>query len=358
MRYLLPLALALALLAREGFAGDALQLSPGQAGLYEGTVILKQSSGDGSSETKAKASLAFRARSGAPGKLLVAAVRLVEFDGDDARPPLYGFDELAGAGPFGLVSSEDVAGDLEESSAEISPFLPAAFLPAFSPPGEGEEAKSDAEVSFAGLATVKAALVTRARKDGAAVEVVRELAAGSKPSFKFQGSPATLTGWSERYVVDPATRLPSRVETRIAADVKVSGGEGEGDAEGDGADATTVKLERAIALEAKRLVGADGADSAKTAALDRDLQGIGADFAAFVAPDEIAKKIEAFKGQAKDTVLELAGKALSPRLDAYRSMGLGKAAPEFTLESLEGKQVSFREATKGKVTLLSFWGVG
>ena len=37
---------------------------------------------------------------------------------------------------------------------------------------------------------------------------------------------------------------------------------------------------------------------------------------------------------------------------------LGKPAPDFTLSDLDGKQVNFRKETAGKVTLLSFWGVG
>jgi cytochrome c biogenesis protein CcmG/thiol:disulfide interchange protein DsbE len=36
---------------------------------------------------------------------------------------------------------------------------------------------------------------------------------------------------------------------------------------------------------------------------------------------------------------------------------VGSPAPDFTLEAMDGSKVAFREATRGKVVLLSFWGV-
>jgi hypothetical protein len=68
--------------------------------------------------------------------------------------------------------------------------------------------------------------------------------------------------------------------------------------------------------------------------------------------------------------VEIASKVLSTRLGAYRTVFekdedarklaalFGSQAPDFTLEALDGKKVSFRELGRGKPVLLSFWGYG
>ena len=67
---------------------------------------------------------------------------------------------------------------------------------------------------------------------------------------------------------------------------------------------------------------------------------------------------------------EIAAKALSARVADYIALFekdedgkklaalIGKPAPDFTLEDLEGKKPSFRELARGKAILLSFWGYG
>lgn len=48
------------------------------------------------------------------------------------------------------------------------------------------------------------------------------------------------------------------------------------------------------------------------------------------------------------------GKALKARIDNYKSIGVGFAAPDFSAKSPEGKTISLKESM-GKVTIIDFW---
>ncbi|MEM7234301.1 MAG: hypothetical protein AAF517_19135, partial [Planctomycetota bacterium] len=87
---------------------------------------------------------------------------------------------------------------------------------------------------------------------------------------------------------------------------------------------------------------------------------------------EILKVVEKFYPIAErdESFLEAFRSAIGTRLNAYgktfesnaggRILAkiLDKTTPDFELEGLDGKKHKFRELTKGKVTLLSFWGYG
>ncbi len=346
MRFCLSIAASLCLLSAAR-GEDYFKLPPGHVAVYEGTVKIKQSTGgDVSNEAAFKATLVCRAREVSPGNLQVLALRVLKpAEGEEA--PLVAFDDAAvktsGAG-FVFEAALEPTPEEEESLQQLGVYFPLELLPAFGAPAAGSEARSDVEVSVLGLAKTKAAFVATSRMDGVRVEVTRKLAPDAKTSFDFRGDKASLAAWSETYSADAAGGLPSRIEKTVAMEVEL----------GDG----KLRFEKSLLLEVRKRTQPSGGEAAALDEVEKELRGLDADFGALKAPDDIAKRVEAFGKVAKGTAFEPAIDALGIRVRAYRALGLGKLAPDFTLESLDGKQVSFRAATKGKVTLLSFWGVG
>jgi thiol-disulfide isomerase/thioredoxin len=89
------------------------------------------------------------------------------------------------------------------------------------------------------------------------------------------------------------------------------------------------------------------------------------------APDQAEKDLKAFETKYPDSAFRAghedlrytlnrmrAGLAQRHGADATAASMVGKASPDFSLPDIEGVETRFSRITKGKVTLLSFWGCG
>lgn len=371
MRLFLPLAAAAlfpALLAAapaddsggaSGKRESLFKLPSGQVAVYEGVAQMKHIVGKDIDETKFQASLIQVAREEA-NKNEILTVRLLTQEGGDKA--LVSFDDVAvrsdpsgDRGPFQLEVLNETPPELEETTSDLNGRLPIAYLPSFPVPASGSS-RSDATVSVLGLVDVKLPFSLSSKSDGSQVEIVRTLNEGSKPGFTYNEQEFNVALWHEAYVVDSATGALNRLETSFAIEWK--GDEGKH------------RIEKSLTLESKKLVPRSGPDAGAISSLAKEIDGILADFQSIKPSEGISKRIKAFEKAAKGSSLEPVTKALTARVQAFRGFfeetedGKGfakllfKPAPDFKLESLDGKQVSLREASRGKVTLLSFWGVG
>jgi hypothetical protein len=339
----------------DGPSAAPIHLTPGRAILFKGTATAKQVAGAETTERRFDATALVFPGQDAKGTTRVFAVRtLVPLGPDD--PAFVTFDEVTGAGKDGAAPAreflEDSAPELEPGTLKVDLYFPLELVPPFPVPATGTESRGEAEVTAAHPHVARGAFVTAARTDAGALEVTRILAPGSRPEFVFSESPAALTGWRERYSADLKTGAPRRIETEALMEVKSEDG--------------PIRLERKVTLEA---VGS--LDPTASEALERRLRDLDAACRSILPAAEIAKRVEAFRmGLPEGPHLETAAFAAARRLAAYRELFeeseagkklaslLGKPAPDFTLEGLDGKKVSFRDAIRGKAALLTFWGVG
>ena len=347
MRFSASAALGGILLSTAALCGGPIEVRPGDAAAYEGFVEVKQSVGEDASNTgKFLATLACRVSESAPGKLQVYAVRYLK-PTEEGPEPLVSFDDGALAvkdAGFKLDWRVEIPPELEENSAALEALYPLVVLPEISAPESGGEVKADGELAVLGSLIVKAPIVASLRRDGESVTFSRKLAPGATPDFKFRDEASTLVSWSETFRFASSKGLPTRIERTLAFEGKIAD--------------TKSKFELTLTLDRKKQSDGSGEDGARLDATEKDLRSLGVDFAALKSPEEISKRVAAALEKLKGTLWDSARDALSQRLVAYKASGLGKTAPDFTLESLDGKQVAFRDATKGKVVLLSFWGVG
>ena len=83
----------------------------------------------------------------------------------------------------------------------------------------------EVEVSLPAGASARPRLRVTARRDGAHVEVTRELAKGERPKFPFRGLEATLAEWREEYHALARTGEVERIDRAFAIGTDL-GGEG------------------------------------------------------------------------------------------------------------------------------------
>jgi hypothetical protein len=354
---LLGAAVAAAASAAEGNSAPAapVRLPPGRAILLRGTAAGKQVAGPETTERRFDASaLVFPGR-GPRGETRIFAVRTLVPSGPGG-PSSAMFEEIEIAGKEGGGAAydaiEDAAPELEADAISVRTHFPLEPVPPFAVPAPGAEARGEAEVVPIRLAPVRGSFVTAARTGAGALEVTRALAPGARPRFTFEERPAALAAWQERWTADPESGAPRRIEREAVIEVESE-------------DGPPVRLETRLVLEAAATL-----DAAASAALERGLRNLDAGFRSIPAADEMAKRVEAFRdGLAGGPHLEAAASAAARRLEAFRDLFasdagkklaslLGKPAPDFTLEGLDGKKVGFRDAIRGKAALLTFWGVG
>jgi hypothetical protein len=350
------LVIPAALPAEDGGAATlSMKLPPGHAILFKGTAASKEIRGAETTERRFDAAALVFPREGSKGETRVFAVRTLVPAGNDA-PASAMFEEIVispreGGGAAQEVI-EDPAPELEPGALILGIHFPLELVPSFPVPAPGAEARGEAEVAVAHLHAAKGTFVTGARLEGGALEVTRALAPGTRPEIVFDGSPAVLSVWRERYAADPGSGAPRRIERESVVEVKAE----------DGA----VRLERKLVLEASGTLEPPGSE-----ALERKLRELDLGFRSIPPADEMAKRVEALPmGLAPGPHLETPKVAAARRLAAFRELFeesgagkklaslLGKPAPDFTLEGLDGKKVGFREAIRGKVAFLTFWGVG
>ena len=298
----------------------------------------------GGSGTNGHRLILVRALRGAPGA--VAALDRLEIDPE------------TGAGRPGERPLET-----EAASGEADLVLPLAPLhalpgrPPFRAPDAGSEPRaSEEELQVVPDIFVEARVEARTTAADGKRVVRRALAGDTGPEFDFIGYKARLTEWSESYTIDPERDIIEKVARKVVVAVDTGG--------------RTVLLESDVdlALSHAWTRGGEGADE-----LGKALDEVGALERALEErkpSSEVAPRIEAFEKRVAETPLAALGAAMSSRLEGYRgtfeetaegralAKVLGREAPDFTLEDLDGKDVSFRSLSRGKVTLLTFWGVG
>ena len=387
-------------------APDAFHFALGEIASYSGTFSLKQGSGDSTEETQFRTRLTYRVDAANGGKSTLLVIRLVKATeapateanekgsgteggkGEKKEASGAGGDAKSGAGAeFGgelafartqrfamprsgdrytLEALDDEELELNETQGGLDLYCPLeALLPPTTVPPEGEKRQSRGEVSVLGLAQATASIVTSARREPQAagapgtVTVQREIApaeAGAKLAFEFQGNPATLLRWRELFAFTPGGGLVAAVERDLTFELTL--------------EDSPLRVEASLRLKRETLATPSAAEGKALDEVVARLRSAASEFAAHKPSAEIEKSVQAAAAAARGTLLDAAAPALELRLAVYRSFFeeseegrqlaqlLGKPAPDFTLADMEGKEVKFREVTRGKVTLLTFWGYG
>jgi thiol-disulfide isomerase/thioredoxin len=184
--------------------------------------------------------------------------------------------------------------------------------------------------------------------------VTRNLEASGPVSVELDGAPAEVEAWQDAHVLDEARK--SLLERRREVRLRTS------------RSGVPITLDAREALRLKEIRVLDGPEREQAASLARDVDAALGLFRSRAEPRAIYEKLGGLR-EASALVLGL-DEALAERLALYRKERDGavepaarpaqarKEATDFTLEGLDGSKVSFRQATKGKVVLLTFWGYG
>ena len=317
--------------------------------LLEGTVTVEEKVGDDRSRRSHRAALLLL-----PGERdgRWIALRLLEPAGE-GEEPLAAMDVLQGklaAGDPALELAEEAPMELEESAHALEGLLSLDVLKPAAIPVAAEE-KKDIETVVLGLAAVRLPVVARVQTSDGRRRIEVRLADGATPEFKYNDGKGTVTSFASTYALGPDGSLES---VEDAASVVIEEQE------------SKTGAERRAVLKAADARVTEG----EAAVLAREIEEIGKLFASLRPSKLIAPRIENLAASGGGRVTEIASKVLGARLAAYRTMFekdedarkvaalIQSTAPDFTLEALDGKKVSFRELSRGKAVLLGFWGVG
>jgi hypothetical protein len=337
-------------------APPALRLPAGPL-LIEGSVEVREKAGDDSSARSYRAAILLLPRAPAKeganggGKGWIA-IRLLTPAAEGERP-LAAMDEVeekvTGSGaalePIGETPME-----LEEASLALRGTLPLDVLPPLPLPATSE-GRAQVEIPVLGLALVRLPLAVKVEPSGEGTRVHVELAPGARPEFTYGEGKGVVTAWSRSDRLSTSGSPQSIAET-VAVAIE----------EGD----SKTSAERRLSLEAASVSGAAG----EAEALARELEEVSKLFSGLKPSKEIQARIERLEASKGGRMAEIAAKALSARVADYIALFekdedakklaalIGKPAPDFALEDLEGRKTSFRELARGKAILLSFWGYG
>lgn len=338
----------------EKLLSSLIDLAPGQLGLYEGKTLILQTLGSSApSTTEWTSSLSYLVLSDdKPGDRRLLLLRSVTPQANGLPMPPYSH-----TGFFWLRNGLDLT-PVEETL--LSPQLqvldrhvPPSFLPLFTLPDSAEVVREES-VRLTGALVVLPLKVSVDRK-GKIVTVTRTLAPGSAPTVDLDGATCVVQIWQEVHVID----TEKRVLTEMRREFKASGKRGE----------HALSYSQKMELSAREVRALTGAEAKYATEADREIAGIFSDFAGKKHPRDVYQRIQSFVDGPQAKLLPGLEDSLLSRLSQYRqardqeARGTAQAAavydaPDFSLENLEGKMVAFREATRGKVVLLSFWGYG
>ena len=342
---------------------------PAEPLLLEGTVTVEEKVGEDRSLRSQRAALlllpvSHDPASKAPGAQTWIALRLLD-PAVEGEEPLVAMDVLEGklhgklhgkfegklgAGEPALEPAEETPMELEESSRALEGLLPLDLLEPAAIPAAAEE-KKDVETVVLGLTPVRLPVMVRSQSSESRRRIEVRLADGARPEFKHNDGKGTVMSFASTHAFGPAGSLES-VEDAACVVIEEQ-------------DAKT-SAERRAALK----VADAGITLGETAVLAREIEEIGKLFASLRPSKVIAPRIENLAASGGGRVRAVASKVLSARLSAYRTVFekdedarklaalMGSSAPDFTLDALDGKKVSFRELGRGKAVLLSFWGYG
>ena len=339
---------ALVLALASTYAADVRSQDARTLTLYSGSVGLEQG-GESVGEFDAKVTLVTHPNQA--GRVL-AIRHLVPTTQVAEQAPLAMIDVLDLSS--GIPEPIDYAPyELEEAAHTIDLFVPLEVLPEFKLPASGTEQKESKVIDVLGFAKPTVELkVTAAEKDGQLI-VERSLGGTALPSFRFRDLPAELAIFRQTYRLQPQSREVLSYEGHLKVDVLVDEDSGQ-----------KVSLERKIRLASPPARSASAEELAILDDLDAALSALDAR----KASTEIEPLIQALTKKAASSSLDSIGTALTIRLAAFTQTYesspegkmlaklLGHQVPDFKLKDVDGKEIDFREFTKGKVTILSFWG--
>lgn len=341
---------------------DMLSPAPGQHVLYEGKATISQEAGSSVKSVSERSTtlsyVVFPGKTEAETRMLL--LRSVSIRLNDL--PLPGTNEAL-LFSIGKGLEATLSGDTpEEPLVSTYEFhLPSVLFPRFELPEklekESEATFREEDVKILGVVVARFPVQVTVEKVGSTLKVTRRLQPGKTAKLDFDGSPSTLEAWSETHTMDLERRIVSELRREITFFVE------------RGAQKFRTMATHELKAKAVRLL--DPAERERAAAVEQGFVDLLDDFRAKKAPRDIYSKIQALEGKEGMKLFAGLSEALLTRFASYRQGLEGEArenksnastksqdAPDFTLEGLDGKSVSFREATRGKVVLLSFWGYG
>jgi thiol-disulfide isomerase/thioredoxin len=351
------LGVPLARAARAEEAAGLLDLEPWQLAAYEGSVASVETpagQGPGGAPVDLAAAVSFLvlpAEDG-PGKQVLLVRAAIPRTDDQVMPPLR--DTGLHRAEEGLRLAPLAGGDPPPQAGLIDRLLPVALFPSIGILEPGEVERRERVVVYGGAAA-DLPLRVRVEKAGPTVTVTRSLASAQPVPVDIDGSPSTVERWSETHAID----TERRVLAGVRREHRVSLRRGE----------ERIVVDGTVELKLKSVRVLDAASRARAAALGKDVRAILDGFGARKPPREIYDLIKGLAGRDESRLVDGLEDALVAKLGYYRLAREEEQrreavrkdpwpAPDFTLESLDGKKVSLREAAKGKVTLLAFWGYG
>ncbi|HVR75470.1 MAG TPA: TlpA disulfide reductase family protein [Planctomycetota bacterium] len=362
---LAPLLAALSIAAAGGPARASgaeayLDIAPGRLAAFTGTTRISRESAPGV-ETNMELDLAFAfvafPGGGAGGARRVLLVRSISPRGPGPFPlplPASGDAAFFRVGKaFALEPEEDPHPASVPVVQMIDAYLPAAFFPAFDLPPSGEAVREES-VRFPGRGDARLRLRVKVATTGSTVTVTRTLDEVKADALEIDGARETVEAFKEVFCLDAGTKRLLGVVREVETSSERGG--------------LKQRLAVASTLEARESRLLEGADLESIRGLESE---VGAVFEAFrlQAPTrEIYARVRrANEHPGAKLISSLPGALLSrfsthrqalerAEAEKRRSTDTEKAAPDFTLEDLDGKKVSFLEAARGKVVLLTFWG--
>ena len=343
------LCTSLSLLCPQPTAAADESFSPGQVIRYEGKTRIEQKVDDGQAQADSfNCTLLTISEGSSTGTQTVLAVRELVPAGEGGSP--VATHDILDPGKGSSPRARETAIELETPHQMIGIYLPLRLgMPPAKPAG-----KPGYEVLILNQIPVRIeGASSTAGVSGSNLET-SSISNAKKATFDFRGSEATLNKWEESYTRDKKQGIISGIRIGYEFSVSINGND--------------ITLSLDCALEAKEIT-----TLAKTPVLGKGLAAFRTASAAFAdmkPSTETRPLVEEISKLLDKSPWSALARAARTRLqgfvetfesdDAGKRLAkiIGKPAPDFTLNDLDGKQVNFRKETAGKVTLLSFWGVG
>jgi len=333
---ILPLACTLS-------AEDASPLLPGQAALLKGKITMKQEYKgevvDEMSLTATLLTITENADSAAATPNVIVVRTQTSEEGT-----LSAIDRILLKEDTSIDRVQERPLETAEAGGGLNDLYSVKVFADFEVPTSETEVRKEQDLPLLYQATTKGPAVTKKAADSSKLTISRVLAAGATPVVDGLGSPGKLTEFFERYVYDRNRGVPETISKALKLSVAV----GE---EPDDVVVLTMSLE----LRVTEVLRPGDENASKLQETLQALTAISAAFESQKKVDVVAKQVAALKKSIEDTPLASLSVALKSHVDVYKKIF---DAPDFKLSGLDGKEVSFRELTKGKPTLLNFWGVG
>ena len=342
------LCTSLSLLCPQPTAAADEAFSPEQVIRYEGKTRISQKVGDGAPQGDSfDCTLLSISEGSSKGARTILAVRELVPAGEGGSP--VATHDILDLGKGSSPKARETVIELETPHQMIGIYLP---LRLGMPPAKPTE-KSSYEVLILNQIPVRIECASSTSGSEKNLET-SSISNAKKATFDFRGSEATLNKWEESYTRDKKQGIISGIRIGYEFSVSINGND--------------ITLSLDCALEAKEIT-----TLAKTPVLGKGLAAFRTASAAFAdmkPSTETQPLVEEISKLLDKSPWSALARAARTRLqgfvetfesdDAGKRLAkiIGKPAPDFTLSDLDGKQVNFRKETAGKVTLLSFWGVG